>query len=104
MRTFKKDGSGRVWKLLQTPKDLEINDIISINYGPGKTRRGLYKISDINDLTITLITSYSEKIIMEIREFYKRYTGFGIHILNPDIKEEWLVKQNKQKSEVKFNF
>ena len=101
MRTFKKDGSGRVWKLLQTSKDLEVNDITSINYGPGKTRQGLYKISDINDLTITLITAYNEKIIMEIKEFYERYCNFGIHILNPDIRREWLSKQN---TKVKFNF
>ena len=101
MRVFEKEGSGSVWKLLQTTKDLEINDIASINYGPGKTKRDLYRVSDINNLTITLITAYNEKIIMKINEFHKRFLEFGIHILNPDIREEWLIKQN---TKVKFNF
>ena len=101
MRTFKKEGSGNIWKLLQTTKDLEINDIANINWGPSKTRQDLYRILDINDLTITLITAYNEKIIMNIREFHKRYNNMDIHILNPDIREKWLLKQN---SKIKFNF
>jgi hypothetical protein len=52
MRIFKKEGSGSVWKLLQITKDLEINDITSINWGPGKTKQDLYRVLDINDLTI----------------------------------------------------
>jgi hypothetical protein len=101
MRIFKKEGSGSVWKLLQTTKDLEINDITSINWGPGKTKQDLYRVLDINDLTITLVTAYNENIIMKVRGFHKRYCDFGIHILNPDIREEWLLKQN---TKVKFNF
>jgi hypothetical protein len=90
MRIFDKNGSGRVWKLLFSYRDLEINDIVSLHYGPGKTIRGLYKVKKIENSIATLTTAYNVDVEYDIeRSLY-------LHILNPDIKEEWVNNFNKK--------
>jgi hypothetical protein len=92
MRTFDKNGSGRVWKLLFSYRDLEINDIVSLHYGPGKTKRDLYKVKEIENSVITLTTAYNVDVELDIEVYGSSF----LHILNPDIKEEWVNNFNKK--------
>ena len=92
MRTFKKSGSGRVWKLLFSYRDLEINDIVNLWYGPGRTIRDLYKVKKIENLVITLTTAYNVDIELDM----EKLNGEMIFILNPDIKDEWINNFNKK--------
>lgn len=94
MRTFIKPGSGRVWKLLSSYKDLEVGDIISRSWGPGITKRCLYKVKNIENSVITLTTTYNVDVELDIESEDKLY--FGVHILNPDIKDEWINNFNKK--------
>ena len=92
MRIFEKEGSGRVWKLLSSYRDLEVDDVVSIYYGPGKTKRDLYKVKEIENSVITLTTAYNVDVEFDIEVYGSSF----LHILNPDIREGWINNFNKK--------
>ena len=91
MRTFNNFYRGRVWKLLWSYKDLEAGDIISEPWGPGKTKQGLYKVKKIENSVAILTTTYNVDVEYDFEGKFD-----VVHILNPDIKDEWINNFNKK--------
>ena len=91
-RYSSREGSGRIWKLLNNNEDVEVGDIISILYGPGVTRDDKYKVVSKDSNQIGLSSTTGEIYQYPMGKFLEKI----IHVLDDKKAQDWKQKQTQK--------